>query len=117
MIALAKIATSRLKKQLTMTRAAKAVFSIPRLENGDRLTRNEFERRYSAMLHVKKAELIEGVVYVPSPLRYRSHGQPHSLIMGWLAVYCAATPGIESADNTTVRLDLAKLSFFYYLSI
>ncbi len=39
-------------------------------------------------------------------LRYKSHGQPHSLIMGWLAVYCAATPGIESADNTTVRLDL-----------
>ncbi len=89
-----------------MTTAAKAVSSIPRLENGDRLTRDQFERRYYAMPHVKKAELIEGVVYVPSPLRYKSHGQPHSLIMGWLAVYCAATPGIESADNTTVRLDL-----------
>jgi Uma2 family endonuclease len=89
-----------------MTTATKAVSSIPQLENGDRLTRDEFERRYCAMSVLKKAELIEGVVYVPSPVRYKSHGQPHSLIMGWLAVYCAATPGIESADNTTVRLDL-----------
>lgn len=32
------------------------------LENGDRLTRDEFERRYAAMPHVKKAELIEGIV-------------------------------------------------------
>ncbi len=34
------------------------------LENGDKLTRAEFERRYEAMPHLKKAELIEGVVYV-----------------------------------------------------
>lgn len=76
------------------------------LENGDRLTRYEFERRYHATPDLKKAELIEGVVYVPSPLRYRRHGKPHSLIMGWLAAYEAATPGVESADNVTVRLDL-----------
>ena len=38
---------------------------VPALENGDRLTRAEFERRYEAMPHLKKAELIEGVVYVP----------------------------------------------------
>ena len=25
--------------------------------------------------------------------------------MGWLAAYVAATPGVESADNATVRLD------------
>jgi hypothetical protein len=42
---------------------------IPPLENGDRLTRREFERRYNAMPDVKKAELIEGVVYMPSPTR------------------------------------------------
>jgi Uma2 family endonuclease len=84
----------------------KAATSIPILENGDRLTRHEFERRYSVMPYLKKAELIEGTVYVPSPLRYRRHGRPHSLIMGWLAVYDAATPGVELADNATVRLDL-----------
>jgi hypothetical protein len=38
------------------------------LENGDRLTRAEFERRYETMPHLKKAELIEGVVHVPSPV-------------------------------------------------
>ena len=79
---------------------------VPRLENGDRLTRHEFERRYGAMPHLKKAELIEGVVYVPSPLRYQSHGQPHASTIGWLSIYSAATPGVGLADNTTVRLDL-----------
>lgn len=82
------------------------VKSIPTLENGDRLTRHEFERRYDAMPHVKKAELIEGVVYVASPLRYRRHGLPHGYIMAWLGLYSSATPGVELADNSTVRLDL-----------
>jgi hypothetical protein len=35
------------------------------LENGDRLTRSDFEQRYDAMPHVKKAELSEGIVYMP----------------------------------------------------
>jgi Uma2 family endonuclease len=79
---------------------------IPLLENGDHLTRPEFERRYAAMPQVKKAELIEGIVYMPSPVRVRQHGRPHALVMGWLGVYWAATPGVDLCDNTTVRLDL-----------
>ncbi|KAM3090104.1 Uma2 family endonuclease [Phormidesmis sp. 146-35] len=79
---------------------------LPPLENGDRLTRYEFERRYNAMPHLKKAELIEGVVYMAAALRFRSHGQPHGNIMGWLWMYKVATPGIELGDNPTVRLDL-----------
>jgi hypothetical protein len=43
---------------------------LPPLENGDRLTRPEFERRYAAAPHITKAELIEGIVYVASPLRH-----------------------------------------------
>jgi Uma2 family endonuclease len=77
----------------------------PPLENGDRLTRSEFERRYAAMPELKKAELIEGVVYMPSPVRVKNHGKPHGQIMSWVGVYCAATPGIEFADNSTLRLD------------
>ena len=50
---------------------------IPPLRNGDRLTRAEFERRYEAMPHLKKAELIQGVVYVPFPVRHRYHGRQH----------------------------------------
>jgi hypothetical protein len=77
---------------------------IPPLESGDseallrsadRLNRYEFERCYNAMLHLRKAELIEGVVYVPAALRFRSHGQPHGDLTGWLWTYKVATPGIE----------------------
>ena len=53
---------------------AKREPTLPPLENGDRLTQAEFERRYNAMPHLKKAELIEGVVYVPSPVRHRQLG-------------------------------------------
>ena len=79
---------------------------VPPLENGDRLTRDEFERRYEAMPHLKKAELIEGIVYVPSPVRYRHHGAPHAHLISWLGQYAAGTPGVEVSDNSTVRLDL-----------
>ena len=79
---------------------------VPHVESGDRLTRPDFERRYQAMPHIKKAELIEGVVYVASPVRIANHGRPHAQIIGWLMVYSAATPGVDLADNATVRLDI-----------
>ncbi len=78
---------------------------IPPLENGDRLTRIEFERRYEAMPEKIKAELIEGVVYMASPVRITNHAKPHGRIMGWLFNYCAATEGVDFGDNSTVRLD------------
>jgi Uma2 family endonuclease len=58
------------------------------------------------MPHLKKAELIEGVVYVPSPVSYEGHGRQHSDLNCWLATYRASTPGVVAADNATVRLDL-----------
>src|SRR5689334_16877363 len=76
------------------------------LEPGDRLTRAEFERRYEAMPDLKKAELIEGVVYMPSPVRVQRHGRPHAWVIGWLIHYEAGTPGVATADNTTARLDM-----------
>ena len=80
--------------------------AVPPLEPGDRLTRAEFERRYQAMPALRKAELIEGVVYMPSPVRVRRHGRPHARIITWLGHYEARTPGVEVADNATARLDL-----------
>ncbi|MBI5300833.1 MAG: Uma2 family endonuclease [Chloroflexi bacterium] len=77
---------------------------LPLLENGDRLTRAEFERRYNAMSHIKKAELVEGVVYMPSPVS-SIHAKAHAFVIGWLIAYSAATPGIVVMDNATVRLD------------
>jgi hypothetical protein len=84
------------------TRPAK----IPPLQNGDRLTRTEFERRYEAMPHLKKAELIEGVVYMPSPVCHADHGHPHFNVIAWLGYYAAFTPGIQGGDNSSLRLDL-----------
>lgn len=82
---------------------------VPLLVDGDRLTRDEFERRYHAMPELKKAELIEGVVHMPSPVRWDIHATPHGDISGWLAVYRAATPGTRSGIDGTVRLDLANV--------
>src|SRR5437016_7821456 len=78
---------------------------IPPLEPGDTLTRAEFERRYEAMPHVKKAELIEGIVHMPSPVRLDRHAEPHGALSGWLFFYRAHTPGVRLADNATIRLD------------
>ncbi|NEO67037.1 MAG: Uma2 family endonuclease [Moorea sp. SIO4G2] len=80
--------------------------TIPPLENGDQLTLAEFERRYSAMADLKKAELIEGIVYMASPLRITQHGEPHAQIMLWLGFYQTYTPNLQLGDNCTVRLDL-----------
>jgi Uma2 family endonuclease len=79
--------------------------AIPPLRHGDRMTAREFERRYRAMPHVKKAELIEGVVLMASPVRARMHSTPQSWLNGWLFVYRAHTPGVESGDHGTVRMD------------
>ena len=78
----------------------------PPLENGDRLTRFEFERRYNLMPQVNKAELVEGVVYMTSPLRFEPHAEPHGDLMIWLGNYKVATPGVRLGDNPTVRLDM-----------
>jgi Uma2 family endonuclease len=75
------------------------------LEHGDRLTRREFHRRYLAMPNLKKAELIEGVVYMPSPAQLNRHGKPHMFVVTWLGTYTAHDPHLEAADNSTVLLD------------
>jgi Uma2 family endonuclease len=86
--------------------AAELPSSERHLEPGDRLTRDEFERRYDAMPHLKKAELIKGVVYLPPPVRYRRQGEPRFRLIGWLGTYEAATPGVGGGHNASVRLDL-----------
>lgn len=78
---------------------------LPPLNAGDRLSRAEFHRRYLAHPEIKKAELIEGVVYVASPIRYGQYANPHFDIIAWLGVYRASTPGIKGADNATVFMD------------
>ena len=77
----------------------------PLLRDGDRLSRTEFERLYLNAPESFKAELIEGVVHVASPVRNELHGVPHARVVTWLCVYEAGTPGVQTSDNATVRLD------------
>lgn len=76
------------------------------LEQGDHLTREEFHRRYEAMPHLKKAELVEGVVHMPSPVTFKNHGKQHFNSNFWLGCYVMATPGTLGGDNSTLKLDL-----------
>jgi Uma2 family endonuclease len=99
-----QIATETLPDDAAPAAFPLAVPPAPPLEARDRLTRDEFERRYDAMPRLKKAELIEGVVYMPSHAK-NSHGEPHSHMVTWLGVYAAAAPGVRTSDNATVRLD------------
>lgn len=69
---------------MTPGRRASAPERIPPLQDGDRLTRAEFERRYDAMPALNKAELIEGVVTMPPPVSFEGHGGPHFDVIGWL---------------------------------
>jgi hypothetical protein len=91
--------------QETIPAAAVLAAAVPPLCNGDRLTRAEFERRYEAMPHIKKAELIEGIVFMPSPVRLPEHGEPHADLIAWLNYYRSKTPYLRIGDNSTSRLD------------
>lgn len=61
-------------------------------------------RRYEEMPRLKKAELIQGIVYMGSPVRADRHGIPDSRMQGWLWTYVAATPGVRAASNSTTFL-------------
>ncbi len=76
--------------------------SVPPLQNGDQMTQKEFHRRYLAMPKGIKAELIDGVVYMASPVRYENHGQPHGDLACWSGFYAAHTPGASGGDNATL---------------
>ncbi len=76
---------------------------VPLLANGDRMKQPEFHRRYLASPDDVKFELIEGIVYMASPLRWKhgNYSQELSLVFG---LYRAATTGVEAGDNATILL-------------
>lgn len=85
-------------------RASGKARTVPPLENGDRLTSVEFMRRYKAMPHIKKAELIEGIVYMGSPVRADVHGEPDGLLQLWIGTYTLRYPGLKFYPNSTLLL-------------
>lgn len=78
--------------------------AVPLLENGDVLHAREFLRRYERMPDTKKAELIEGIVCMGSPVSLK-HAEADSLIQLWLGAYAARNRQVRVAANVTVLLD------------
>jgi Uma2 family endonuclease len=76
---------------------------LPPLEAGDRLDQPTFHARYEQMPPGIKAELIGGIVYMPSPVKNR-HGAPHGEVLFCLNYYKAFTPGVATSDNGTTIL-------------
>jgi len=77
-----------------------APVSTPPLLEGDSLTSEEFLRSWEEMTEVKHAELIDGIVYMPSPVSLR-HQECHVFLAGWLSFYAASTPGCRPALEGT----------------
>ena len=73
------------------------------LVEGDHLDQPEFHRRYEAMPPGVKAELIDGVVSMPSPVsKGHAYSQYHSTF--WLGHYELKTPGVQGSGELTVIL-------------
>ncbi len=72
----------------------------PPLREGDRLTREEFMRRWEAMPDLKFAELIGGIVHMPSPYSH-THGNFQLRLSGWLFLYLQATPVCDALSTAT----------------
>ncbi|MBY0228380.1 MAG: Uma2 family endonuclease [Gemmataceae bacterium] len=78
--------------------------AVPLLRDGEAMTRSEFKHRWDAMPDLKNAELIEGVVHMPSPTRADHHGNPHFNLITWLGFYSVSTPGTAGDDNSSIEL-------------
>ena len=81
-----------------------SISAVLPLESGDRLSRQEFHHRYSLHPDIKKAELVQGVVYVASPARDDAHGAPHGDVMVWLGTYAGRTSGVRLSVESTIYL-------------
>jgi Uma2 family endonuclease len=73
---------------------------LPPLENGDQLDQPTFQARYEAMPEDCRAELIGGIVHIPSPQKV-PHSKAQRLVVRWLDEYAEATPGSEMLLNNT----------------
>src|SRR5947208_2740925 len=92
-----------MSEQDLLEKTAAANGSLPPLVAGERLDQKTFHVRYEAMPPQIRAELVGGIVYMPSPLKV-PHGRNHSLLMTWLGTYMAETPGTDVLDSATTIL-------------
>ena len=78
---------------------------LPVLENGDHLSVSEFLRRYEAMPGLRKAQLIEGKVHMPSPVSADTHAAPDNVVQLWLGTYTLNHTELQCYANSTLILD------------
>jgi Uma2 family endonuclease len=78
--------------------------SVLSLEAGDHMSREEFERRYAMRPDIHKAELVQGVVHVPSPVKIPEHGTPAGTMAVWIGLYALTHADTQFATDGTVRL-------------
>ncbi len=104
-MALPKAEAKKLHEQPAQERRDVVRIELPPLESGNRLTRDDFERRFDAMPNLKKAELIEGVVYVWPTVSFTLHAEPHACIVTFCVAYSTYTPGTDCSDGSHLRLD------------
>lgn len=79
--------------------------TTPPLQSGDRLSQPEFHRRYELEPDLKHVELIEGVVFLASPIRVDQHAEPHMNIMHWLSAHRLTHPEVRGAGPASMILD------------
>jgi Uma2 family endonuclease len=91
--------------------------AVPPLVAGERLDRATFHERYEAMPPETRAELIGGVVVIPSPVG-KGHGRIVMKLAGWVVNYCSGVHGLDGGcDSTTLLDDLAELEPDVHLRI
>lgn len=78
--------------------------SLPPLIAGQRLDRAAFHERYTAMPPHTRAELIGGIVCMPSPTS-AEHGDDNGPVFVWLEYYAEHTPGVRANLGSTILLD------------
>ena len=79
---------------------------LPVIENGDVMSREEFHRLTSDCEEFERAELIEGIVYLPMSVRIDQHQRPVQLAYRWLMAYADRFPGeVEAMDGGSILLD------------
>lgn len=86
-----------------MSRPNSVTDSPAMLIEGQRLDQPTFHALYEAMPPGTRAELVGGVVYMPSPVG-RAHGKAQVPVIVWLSYYAENTPGAEVLDNATTIL-------------
>jgi Uma2 family endonuclease len=77
----------------------------PELENGAVMTQPEFHRAYSGCEGLARVELVEGIVYMPSPIKIEQHSRQQKLALRWLVAYEELHEGVEAMGPGTVILD------------